>query len=584
MQLPAAPHIVARYGCPVLDVDREAKVVTDAAGRHQPYSKLILATGSRPHVPDIPGVNLPGVFTFRDLDDAQKLAARRVRSRATVVIGGGLLGLEAARAMRRFHTEVWVVEHHDRLMYRQLDAACAEALVKHVRGEGIRVMLGDGPVQLLERGGRIAGVRLRSKWEIVCDTVVIAAGIRPNIDLALRAGLRVGRGIRVDDQLRTSDPDIFAAGECAEHRGEIHGLVGPGLEQAAVAAHVIVGGVAQYAGTPAASRLKVLNLPVTSVGEPAAEELPDLAREYVFRDAAGRRKLVVRRGRLIGAVAVGQWAGLPRVQEAVMRQARVWPWQLWRFGRNGELWPPEDNVSVIDWPAGATVCNCTGVTRGRLGEALAQGCRSAQDLVSCTGASTVCGSCKPLLEELAGGGTQREPARGHRTLWAGGLAAVALALPLILLPGLPYPDSADLAWRWDLLWRDSVAKQASGFTLASLALVLGVLGLRKRWKKFAVGDFAGWRVVHALVGVLGLAALIVHTGGRTGQSLNLWLSVAMLGALLTGALGALAVSREHSLAPATARTLRRRINLWHVLHLWPLPVLLVFHVLKTYYF
>ncbi len=191
-------------------------------------------------MPPVPGVDLAGVYTFRNLDDALRLQARTVRTRVGVVIGGGLLGLEAARAMRRFHTEVWVVEHADRLMPRQLDEDASRALLPQIEAMGIRVRLGEGVRAILGEGA-VRGVQLRHGQVIACDTVVISTGIAPNIELALSCGLPVGRGIKVDDRMRTADPDIFAVGECAEHRGTVWGLVAPGLEQAAVAARVACG-------------------------------------------------------------------------------------------------------------------------------------------------------------------------------------------------------------------------------------------------------------------------------------------------------------------------------------------------------
>lgn len=582
--LPDDFRVRAYFGCPVTAIDREAQYVRDAGGRVQPYSALVLATGSTPHVPDIPGIRLAGVFTFRDMSDAQRLLARRVRSRTTVVLGGGLLGLEAARAMGRFHTEVWVVEHLDRLMARQLDRDGGEVLRRHVERSGIRVVLGDGVVRVLG-GERVSGVRLRSGREIACDTLVVATGIVPNVQLALKAGLPVGRGIRVDDRMRTADPRIYAVGECAEHRGRVYGLVAPGLEQAAVAAHTLAGGDARYLGSAAATRLKVLRYPVFSAGRAVSEQIPDLARERIYsRQEQGiYRKLVLERGRLCGAIALGDWSQLARVQEAVARRRRVWPWQLWRFDRAGSLWPDQAAVSVVQWPAAATVCHCTGVTRGQLSAAMAAGCSGAAELCARTGASTVCGACRPLLAELAGGGGPAEPVRGFRPLFAFSAAALVLGLALTLF-SVPYPDTARIAWRWDRLWRDTLFKQASGFTLLGLALLLGLLGLRKRWSRLRWLDFAGWRVVHGAIGVAVLVALLFHTGGRMGNQLNLLLAVCLLGPALTGAVAGGVIARGHAFDPPLVRRVREA-SLWlHLLLLWPLPVLLGFHILKTYYY
>lgn len=575
--------VEARFGCRVQTIDPAAYCVTDHRGAVQPYRALVLATGSRPRIPEIPGVALAGVFTFRDLTDASALQARLVRCRRLAVIGGGLLGLETARALHRYRTEVVVIEQNPRLMPNQLDDAASERMRARVVASGIEVVLDDGPMAILG-DGRVSGVRLRSGQVIECDTVVLAAGILSNTDLARQADMVFQRGIVVDDQLRTSAPDIYAVGECAQHRDIVYGLAAPGFEQAAVAARVIAGSAARYSGSLSATRLKVANWPVFSMGEVGAWQLPDLARTYTHEaDDGSYRKLVVRRGRLIGALALGEWEALSRVQEAVQQQRRLWPWQVARFVRSGEPWEAEARA-VAAWPAEATVCNCTGVTRGRLSEAMAGGCNSVAALTARTGACGVCGSCRPLLESLLGASGPREAMPLAQRL--GWLAAAALLLSLLFaLPfNVPYASTEEIAWHWDRLWRDGLIKQISGYSLLALAAMLALLGLRKRWPRFNLMAFVHWRWLHALVGGLALAVLWAHTGGRTGDGLNQWLALTMLGASLTGIGLALFLSREHRLERAPAAVLRPALQWLHALLLWPLPVLLGFHIFKTYYY
>lgn len=579
--LPPGANIETRYGCRVTAIDRENRCVRDATGCVQPYSRLVLATGSCPYVPDIPGIRMPGIYTFRDVRDAHRLLARRVRSRRTVVLGGGLLGLEAARAMQRFNTGVCVVEHYNRLMMRQLDAAAAGDLLAHVRALGIEVILGDG-VKRITGGAAVTGVHLRSDRVLPCDTVLVATGIQPNIELARAAGLPIGRGVRVNDSMQTSDPRVYAVGECAEHRKRVYGFVAPGLEQAAVAAHSIAGGRANYVGSLVAARLKVLNLPVFSMGPVTEEERLDLGREWQYRADGVYRKLVTWRGRLVGAIALGACPDLGRLQEAVVRGRRMWPWQLLRFARTGSAWPEAEQESVLAWPASAAVCNCTGVTRGQLGEALAAGCRTVEALATRTGASTVCGSCRPLLSELAGAGAPA-PARGWKVLLGTGAVAAPVALALALVILVPYAATVQVSWQWDLLWRESFWKQVSGFSVLGLSVVLATISLRKRVRRFTLGDFPVWRVVHAVLGALTLAGLAVHTGGRLGSNLNFTLMATFLGVVALGAAAGGVIALEHRLGSGAARL--RRTWLWtHILISWPIPVLLGFHVLKTYYF
>ncbi len=333
------PRLERRFGCSVTAIDRAARNVLDSWGRIQPYSKLVLATGARPHVPRIPGITLAGVFTFRDFGDAQRLIARRARTRRTVVLGGGLFGLQAARAMRRSRIEVVVIEHCAGLMPRHLDPVAAALLKEHVERAGLRVVLNTG-VRSIYGDTRVAGVRLMSGEDIACDTIILATGLRPRVELAIAAGLPVRSGIRVDDQLRTVDPDIHAVGECAEHRGVVYGLAWPGREQAQAVAAVLAGEQRIYQGSSSGLDMQISGLPVFSAGRVAPEQLGDGDHELAYqgRGVAQYCKIVLTRGRISGALAIGSGFDTPRLQQAVLERARVHAWQRWRFSLQGRLW------------------------------------------------------------------------------------------------------------------------------------------------------------------------------------------------------------------------------------------------------
>lgn len=591
-ELPA--HVEVRSGCEVVAIDRKTRCVIDAAGRSQPYSRLVLAIGSRPFIPNIPGIDRAGIFVLRHLGHAEMLCARQVRTRRTAVLGGGLLGLESARAMMRFHTEVVVIEMADRLMPRQLDQGAAEQVKTSVEASGIEVILGDSVERVLGESF-VTGLSLKSGRTVACDTLVVATGILPNSELARQAGLNVGRGIQVDEGLRTSDPDIYAIGECAEHPERrtvrvagvrMYGAAAPALEQASIAAIAIAGREARYLGGAVATRLKVLDLPLFSMGRVREDTLLG-ARPWIFREpkVGIYRKLAIHRGKAVGAISIGEWSELGRVQEAVAKNRRIWPWQLWLFRRTGTPWPANNSASVTEWPATATVCNCTGITRGQLCKAIATGCATVEQLAARTSASTVCGSCRPLLAELVGGATPLKPALGYKTLMIAAVIAVALSLVALLAPPIPYPASMDLSWQWDQLWRDSFWKQVSGFTALGLAAVgLILLTLRKRWRRFALGQFAHWRLVHTLLGVAVVAVLVVHTGDRFGNQLNSLLMSSVLGLTSAGALISALVAVEHRVSGSFVRRLRTNAIWLHILFFWAMPLLLAFHITKTYYF
>jgi len=332
------PGLERRFGVSVTAIDRASRNVVDSWGRVQPYSKLILATGARPHLPRIPGITLQGVFTFRDFGDAQRLIARRVRTRRTIVLGGGLFGLQAARAMRKSRIEVVVIDHSPGLMPRHLDAVAAGLLKDHVEHSGVRVVLNTG-VRSIYGDTRVAGLRLMSGEDLPCDTIILATGLRPRVELAIAAGLPVRTGIRVDDQLRTIDPDIHAIGECAEHRGIVYGMAGPGREQAQTVAAVLAGATRQYLGSSGALDLKVSGLPVFSTGRVTPDQLGDGDREFAFRGSGPAQycKIVLTRGRISGALALGSGFDTRRLSQAVLEGARVLPWHRWRFLLHGAL-------------------------------------------------------------------------------------------------------------------------------------------------------------------------------------------------------------------------------------------------------
>lgn len=583
--LPAAPNISTRYNTKIVRIDRLRRVVIDAAGHEQAYSKLILATGSRPHRPHLPGIDLKNVFTFRDLTDAEQLVARRVRSRRTVVIGGGLLGLEAARAMTRNHTEVIVVDHSNRLMSQQLDEQASELLREHMLSLGIRVYLAT-PIKEICGASQVTGVLLRNDTLIPCDTVILATGIKPNTDLAFAASISVGRGVKVNDAMQTSDPDIYAIGECAEHNGQVYGVVAPGYEQAQVAAYNLAGNQSSYTGSIAATALKVVGQPVFSMGE-LDNESPDFTlRDVRYENSSKQiyRKLVLQRHRLIGVIAIGEWPALYRVREAISNKRLIWPWELSRFSKTGEIWPGTDDAKVSQWPATALICNCRQVSRGQCTQAITAGCYTVTELTQQTGAGSVCGSCKPLLQQLLGNNPVSEPIRQLKiTVTTAVLSLLALIAVLLFTP-IPYLESVQTTLHWDVLWRNGTLKQITGYSVLGLAVLGLLMSLRKRITRFKLFDFASWRSLHLVTGVLLLLALLAHTGLRLGNHLNAHLTILFVALLLLGVMAAFLLSMQHKLDVVLAKQLKEKLVWLHILLFWPVPAFLSLHIFKVYYF
>jgi nitrite reductase (NADH) large subunit len=298
--------VTLKYGCAVTEIDvgrRELKIANDESIA---FSKLVLATGSMPLRLNVPGAELKGVNTFRDSRDVDLLLTLAAGRKRVVVIGGGLLGLEAAYGLAKAGASVTLVHLMDRLMERQLDAPAAALLKSLVEAKGIEILLNANTARIIGEN-RVEGVELSEGRRIAADAVIFAAGIRPNVMLAREAGIAVNRGIIVDDRLQTGVFDIFALGECAEHRGICYGLVEPAYEQARILAQHLAGRTAAYQGSVVATNLKVSGVSVFSAGDfLGGEQSESIVLSDVKRGTY--KKLVIADGRLNGAVLVGDVA------------------------------------------------------------------------------------------------------------------------------------------------------------------------------------------------------------------------------------------------------------------------------------
>jgi nitrite reductase (NADH) large subunit len=296
--------VTLKYGCVATEIDIGRRELKIAGEESVAFSKLVLATGSAPLRLNVPGADLAGVHTFRDSRDVDLLLTLAARKKRVVVVGGGLLGLEAAYGLAKAGAPVTLIHLMDRLMERQLDAPAAELLKTLVERKGIEVLLNANTARL-HGETFVEGIELTDGRSIDADAVIFAAGIRPNVALAKDAGIPVNRGIVIDDHLQTGLADIFALGECAEHRGICYGLVEPAYEQARVLARHLAGHTASYRGSVVATNLKVSGVAVFSAGDFIAA---DGAETIALNDARRGiyKKLVIANGRLTGAVLVGE--------------------------------------------------------------------------------------------------------------------------------------------------------------------------------------------------------------------------------------------------------------------------------------
>lgn len=394
--------ITLHKGEKVTSIDRSAKTVTSESGVTAPYDKLIVATGSVPFILPVPGANLPGVLTYRDLDDVNAmLIAAKSRGNA-VVIGGGLLGLEAAAGLQMQGMNVTVLHLMPTLMERQLDPAAGHLLCKAVEERGINVIT-KANTQSIEGAERVEKVVLDDGTEISADLVIMAVGIKPNASLASEAGLTVNRGIVVDPSMRTSDPDIFAVGECAEFDGECYGLVAPLYEMANIVAAQLAGDAeSQFSPSALATKLKVTGINLFSAGDFADGENRE---EIVLRDAArgNYKRLVLQDDKVLGAVLYGDTDDSAWFFELIKKQTDIGELRdTLIFGPDfagGDA--PDPMAAVAALPADAEICGCNGICKGQIVDAITDnGLTNLDDVRATTKASASCGTCTGLVEQL----------------------------------------------------------------------------------------------------------------------------------------------------------------------------------------
>jgi nitrite reductase (NADH) large subunit len=389
-------------GDAVVAIDRKIQTVTARSGRTESYDKLIFATGSDPFIIPVPGHDLQGVVTFRDMDDVGAMLRAATGGGNAVVIGGGLLGLEAAHGLSLRGMNVTVIHLMDTLMERQLDEAAGWLLKTELESRGQTIFTGADTAEIFGQG-KVQGVRLKDGREIPCSIVVMAVGIRPNVKLARDAGLAIGRGIHVDDHLVTSDANILAVGECVEHNGAVYGLVAPLWEMCRSLADGLVATPNGYTGSVTSTKLKVSGIDVFSAGDFSGGEG---CEDIVMRDASRGvyKRVIVKDDRLVGAVLYGDtgdgnwYFDLLKRQEDVseIRDALIFG-QAFASGGGASANPLE---AVAALSPDAEICGCNGVSKGQVMACIAGGAGSLDAVRAACKASASCGSCTGLVENL----------------------------------------------------------------------------------------------------------------------------------------------------------------------------------------
>lgn len=388
-------------GDPVAAIDRAAKTVTTRSGIVEAYDRLLIATGSDPFIIPVPGKDLPGVIAFRDMDDVDTMLAAADAGGDAVVIGGGLLGLEAAHGLSLRGMKVTVIHLMPTLMERQLDEAAGWLLKNALEARGQTILTGADTAEIIG-DGKVEGVKLKDGTLIPASLVVMAVGIRPSVALARDAGLAVGRGIQVDDHMVTSDPAVLAVGECVEHDGQVYGLVAPLWDMCRSLADGLVEKPTGYRGSVTSTKLKVSGIDVFSAGDFSGG---DSCEDIVLRDASRGvyKRVIVKDDRIVGAVLYGDTADgnwyfdLLKKQEDVsdLRDLLIFGQA---FAAGGGAADPKAAVAALS--DDAEICGCNGVTKGQVVSCIAKGAHSLDAVRGTCKASASCGSCTGLVENL----------------------------------------------------------------------------------------------------------------------------------------------------------------------------------------
>ncbi|MGG3955192.1 nitrite reductase large subunit NirB [Bhargavaea massiliensis] len=382
----------------VVKIDKEQQLVFTDKGRVAEYDELIIATGSKPFILPIPGGDKQGVTAFRDIKDCEMLMEYAKKYKKAVVIGGGLLGLEAARGLLNLGMEVNVVHICEHLMERQLDPTASKLLQREMEKQGMKFLLQKETAEIIG-DDRVEGLRFKDGTEIAADLVVMAVGIKPNVELARQSGIAVNRGIIVNDYLETSVPHIYAVGECAEHRGIVYGLVAPLYEQGKVLAERLYGIKGRtYTGSVVSTQLKVSGVDVFSAGEFMDQEGTSSIKVYdEFRGIY--KKVVIRDEKIIGAVLFGDTSDGRKLFDMIQKNENISESFQVSFFR------PSSNQSnksmAAEMADNEVVCGCNGVTKGTICKAIVEkGLKTVEQVRDCTNASRSCGGCKGLVAEL----------------------------------------------------------------------------------------------------------------------------------------------------------------------------------------
>lgn len=578
----------------IIAIDRKQKVIQSDKNNFSGYDKLVLATGSYPFIPPIEGIENEGIYTYRDYQDLRKIEKKGIASSRAVVIGGGLLGLEAAAAINKLNCQVTILEGATGVLARQLDVEAGGIVKSAIENLGISVLT-EASVSHIEKDGECIRIHLNGEIILQADMVVVATGVRPRDELGRQSDLDIGilGGIRVNDSLQTSDPDIYGIGECVIHRNVCYGLAAPGFKMAHVLANNLIQNTDkfQFKGMDQSTRLKVAGLEVSVMGEFHGD-----GEHLVHRNGNSYRKIIHENRNLTGGIVIGQWDELGRIQTLIDARQRVGVWNLSRFRKSGNIYTTRTrNPDPAQWPPKTIICNCMKVTHQEICRSISQTSNASLESISQTcGAGSVCGTCRPILTKLvaASGSNVGLPPSGvaaslpWKGIFTASAMAVLLCLAILLVPKVPASQSVQDGFLLDELIRSNLYKQVTGYSVLGILTAGMILSFRKRikWKWFTRIDFSNFRMFHMISGILGLVIVGCHTGFSLGNNFNFLLMLNYLLLSVIGALAGVSTALTNRNQTHSAMAIRRISTLGHVILFWPFPVLVIYHILMVYFY
>ncbi len=567
-------------GRKIVSINKELRYVTDDLGNQIQYSKLILATGSYPVIPQIDNVNLHGVHQFRTLNDTKSLLIQKNLRKSFYIVGGGPLGLETALALKTPNNQV-TLEVRSNFLSCHFNETAQEILKDYINASGIHVIQ-KNPLKNILGKERVESVELTDGQVISCDCLIFCAGIKPQTKLARDSQLAVRNGVIVDKYMQTSASGVYAIGECCEFEFATYGVVAPGFKQAKVCVEHIYGNLDHFKKEEAYVKVKFSDYTTAYYGE------LDVKKSEVFtycnRLKGVYRQLMLKNNRLLGAIVVGNWNEESEIKSLIADKNKIRTKDLKRFESEGVLYRKKSQRQIKELPEDYIICLCQGVTRGTLSSEIRNGCRTVGILGEKTGAGTVCGSCKPLLMNLLDTPAPNLVMRHQKSILYTSVLSIFAIIVTVFFQPLSITDSVQWNWHVEKLWFDHFWKQVSGYSLLGMCLIATALVLRKRWKRFNFGHVDNWRFAHSIIGMGAIIILMIHTGMRLGSNLNFVLMIVFLAATTTGSLVGVFMARNHHWSDLKLRKHRLWWSRIHYSLLWMLPPLLGFHILSAYYF